>query len=60
MELVTPSGNRAFQLNELIGRDGTPADAAPGSGHVVKIPMPEEADAGQVDDFALLVRHLPR
>jgi putative protease len=60
MELVTPSGNQGFQLNELIGRDGNPADAAPGSGHVVKIPVPNEADASTINEYALLVRYLPR
>ena len=47
-------------LDELIGRDGKPADAAPGSGHVVKIPLPEEFEAGRINEYALLVRHLPR
>ena len=60
LELVTPSGNTSFRLNELIGRDGNPADAAPGSGHRVKIPFPDSADASKVDEFALLVRYLPR
>ncbi len=60
MELVTPSGNMTFELNELIGKDGNPADVAPGSGHVVKIPVPAEADTGTIDEFALLVRYLPR
>jgi len=60
MELVTPSGNMTFELNELIGKDGNPADVAPGSGHVVRIPVPAEADTGTIDEFALLVRYLPR
>jgi len=60
MELVTPSGNVTFELNELIGRDGHAADVAPGSGHVVQIPVPAEADAGTIDEFAMLVRYLPK
>jgi putative protease len=60
MELVTPSGNVTFELNELIGRDGNTADVAPGSGHIVKIPVPAEADTGIIDEFAMLVRYLPR
>ena len=59
VELVMPSGNTSFRLGTIIGRNGKPTDAAPGSGHVVKIPMPEEAVPGQVDGFALLVRYLP-
>jgi putative protease len=60
MELVTPSGNLTFDLSDIIGRDGEPAESAPGSGHVVRIPLPEKLDAAMVDKFALLVRHLPR
>ena len=59
IELVTPSGNQSFHLPEIIGRDGKRTDVAPGSGHVVKIPLPESADASTIDDFALLVRYLP-
>ena len=60
MELVMPSGNVTFELNELIGKDGNAADVAPGSGHVVRIPVPAEADTGTIDEFAMLVRYLPR
>jgi putative protease len=60
MELVTPSGNLAFSLETIIGRDGTRVEAAPGSGHVVRIPLPEGALEQSIGDFALLVRHLPR
>ena len=60
MELVTPSGNLSFGLPGIIGRDGNPAETAPGSGHVVKIPLPESIDPAMVDEFALLVRYLPR
>jgi putative protease len=59
MELVTPSGNHSFCLPAIIGRDGKKTDAAPGSGHVVKVPLPESVDAGTIDEFALLVRYLP-
>ena len=60
MELVTPSGNLTFELDELINKDGNATDVAPGSGHVVRIPMPGEVQAGMIDEFALLVRYLPR
>ena len=60
MELVMPSGNVTFELNELIGKDGKTTDVAPGSGHIVQIPVPAEADAGTIDEFAMLVRYLPR
>jgi putative protease len=60
MELITPAGNLAFTLETIIGRDGTATDAAPGSGHVVGIPLPEGAPVDSIGDFALLVRYLPR
>ncbi|NND37803.1 MAG: hypothetical protein HKN81_11790, partial [Gammaproteobacteria bacterium] len=60
MQLVTPAGNVTFELREMIGNDGNAADVAPGSGHVVKIPLPETADAATIDEFAMLVRYLPR
>jgi putative protease len=60
MELVSPSGNISFDLPEIIGRDGNYADIAPGSGHVVRIPLPEQIDPGLIDEFALLVRYLPQ
>ncbi len=59
LELVTPSGNLSFTLQDLIGRDGQRAEIAPGSGHVVKIPLPDVADTATIGDFALLVRYLP-
>ena len=58
MELVTPAGNLAFDLKEMLGRDGKPSDVAPGSGHVVKIPLPDELNPAMIDEFALLVRYL--
>jgi putative protease len=60
LELVTPAGNCDFVLETMTGRDGLPAEVAPGSGHVVRLRLPEVATGLAVDDFALLVRHLPR
>jgi putative protease len=59
MELVTPAGNLRFTLAEIIGRDGRSTDIAPGSGHSVRVPLPEGAGALAVGEFALLVRYLP-
>ncbi len=60
LELVTPDGNFSFKLTEMIGRDGRPTDAAPGSGHSVRIPLPENTPLSSIDEYALLVRYLPR
>ena len=60
MELVMPQGNRNFTLQTILDRSGQEADAAPGSGHVVRIPVPEETGDQSIGDYALLVRYLPR
>ena len=59
LELLTPSGNISFDLREMTTLTGDPTDVAPGSGHVVKIPVPAEIDVTTIDPFALLVRYLP-
>jgi putative protease len=59
MELVTPSGNVSFELTEITNAAGRSNDVAPGSGHVVRIPVPDKADPHMIDEFALLVRYLP-
>jgi len=59
MELVTPSGNLSFRLTDMMSHDDKPTDVAAGSGRIVKIPIPDEADATAIDGFALLVRYLP-
>ena len=56
LELMTPQGNHTFNLTHLENRHGESVDAAPGSGHRVKIPRPEGV---QADEFSLLVRNLP-
>ncbi len=60
LELMTPSGNVTFGLNELLNKDGDAIDVAPGSGHVVRIPMPEDIDPSVVGEFAMLIRYLGR
>ena len=60
MELVTPAGNTTFTLDAMLNKDDANTDIAPGSGHVVRIPVPEHVDAGTLDEFAMLVRYLPR
>ena len=59
MELVTPAGNRSFRLEDMSDGEGARMDIAPGSGYVVKIPMPAEVAPGMVDEFTMLVRYLP-
>jgi putative protease len=42
LELMTPTRNVTFTLAELRSRSNMPIDVAPGSGHVVKLPIPAE------------------
>ncbi len=56
LELMTPEGNHVFELDAIENRKGESVEVAPGSGHQVKIPMPEGSQPG---DFSLLVRNLP-
>ena len=46
MELVSPAGNARFVLEAMeAASGGAPMQVAPGSGHVVRIPLPTRADA---------------
>jgi len=54
IELMTPSGNYSLTLEEMHNREGEVMDVAPGSGHIVRIPVPEDIDAG----FGLLMKSL--
>lgn len=56
VELLTPAGNRTFTLDHLEDKNGASVSAAPGSGHKVRIPVPEGMNP---DEFSLLVRNLP-
>ena len=60
LELMTTGGNTPFTLPTIIDRKGQEAGAAPGSGHVVKIPVPEHVNPDHIDNFSLLIRNLPR
>lgn len=57
LELITPRGNQVFRLNALETAKGKSLDAAPGSGHTVRIPAPDlplPEDGG----YALLMRYM--
>ncbi|MBS1236028.1 MAG: peptidase, partial [Proteobacteria bacterium] len=40
IELIHPRGNLELTINTMQGKDNTPVDVAPGSGHRVSIPLP--------------------
>ena len=57
LELISPTGNRTFQLEHITDRNGRDAQQAPGSGHVVTIPLPEGATVSGDGGQALLMRY---
>ena len=59
LQLMTTKGNISFDLPTIINRTGENTDAAPGSGHIVKIPIPEGLDKTAIDEYSLLIRYLP-
>lgn len=55
LELMTPDGNISFTLESITTRKGESTDVAPGNGHIVYLPVPDDVDL----EFALLIRNLP-
>ncbi|MFD2191685.1 tRNA 5-hydroxyuridine modification protein YegQ [Pistricoccus aurantiacus] len=58
LELMLPGGNRRFILEALENRRGEAIDIAPGSGHVVRLPVPGDAVESERAAFGLLLRDL--
>jgi len=56
IELMAPGGNITFTLESIINRKNQPVDVAPGSGHQMKLPLPEGAPEDLT--YALLMRNL--
>lgn len=54
LELMTPAGNITFTLEQLKNRKGEQVEVAPGSGHVVWLPLAASVNV----DFGILLRHL--
>lgn len=62
LELMTPSGNIQFVLEHLFDRKGQPVSVAPGSKHIVRVPIPETLRHSLSEhdlQFALMTRFLP-
>ena len=58
VELMTPSGNQQIVIEDLRSEDGRDVDVAPGSGHVVTIPIPERPGTTDGLEYGLLLRYL--
>ncbi|KZN35115.1 protease [Pseudoalteromonas luteoviolacea CPMOR-2] len=54
LELMTPQGNIAFNLEHMENKKGESINDAKGSGHIVKIPLPEDINL----EHAILMRNL--
>ncbi|UMZ09998.1 tRNA 5-hydroxyuridine modification protein YegQ [Pseudomonas sp. MPFS] len=54
MELMTPKGNFHFDLHELQNIQGQAIEVAPGDGHTVYLPIPDQVDLR----FGLLMRDI--
>ncbi|MBE9527710.1 MAG: tRNA 5-hydroxyuridine modification protein YegQ [Proteobacteria bacterium] len=54
MELMTPAGNRDFELRSMLSVDGEPIKIAPGSDTSVRIPL----QGGAKEEFTLLLKAL--
>lgn len=54
VEMMTPKGNVQFTLEVMQNKKGEPTQVAPGDGHIVYIPVPDDLDL----EFALLMRNL--
>lgn len=60
VELITPAGNISFDLQQLETVKGQAIDVAPGSGHIVRIPVDNLPELNLAEDggYALLMRHI--
>lgn len=57
LELMTPNGNVTFLLKDMENVRGERTEVAPGSGHTVKIPVPDIAFKDGMTEFGLLLRN---
>ncbi|KFF68876.1 tRNA 5-hydroxyuridine modification protein YegQ [Pectobacterium brasiliense] len=55
VEMMTPNGNIQFTIDAMQNAKGQPTDVAPGNGHIVYLPVPDDVSL----DYALLLRNLP-
>jgi putative protease len=58
LELMSTAGNCDFTLTELWNETGERREVAPGSGHVVKFPLPPGVSLGSDPGYAMVARYL--
>ena len=59
LQLVTPAGNSNFVLDSIENKHGEAISAAPGSGHRVKVRLPEGNGLQDSEQHAMLMRYIP-
>jgi len=59
IELMKPSGNQSFEIRTMKNLENDAIDVAPGSGHVVRVELPEGLTLSDDDiRFAMVTRYL--
>ena len=56
IEIMSPSGNHQMVIERMVSDKGEPKDAAPGSGHVVKIPV----ESKNIDIRSLILKNIAK
>jgi len=59
LQLMTTNGNTSFTLPTITDQKDNTTGVAPGSGHLVKIPLPDGVEPAHINGFTLLIRYLP-
>lgn len=59
LQLITPAGNSNFVLDSIENKHGESIPAAPGSGHRVKVRLPEGNGLQDSEPHAMLMRYIP-
>jgi len=54
IELMSPAGNQTMTIKHMESEQGEPREAAPGSGHVVRIPV----NTDNLDNRSLLLKEI--
>jgi len=51
LEVIHPAGNREVAVEAMFKADGTPTSVAPGSGHHVRVKLPEGCEGAFLARF---------
>ncbi|MCV6627084.1 MAG: U32 family peptidase C-terminal domain-containing protein, partial [Cellvibrionaceae bacterium] len=57
LELISPSGNHTFKLENMRDKHNADTDTAPGSGHIVSVELPGDIQLPNEGEYSLLMRY---